>query len=685
MSVSVIDHVNPEVVGHSGIWLEVSALVLTLSALLVRSRQAAGPESRFFWGLLATAYVLWIFRDLLLLIPGARPVPAPIGFTADLSYAFLYLAILLALEFRPHQGSGWLAHSRIAVVEMVGGFAAVFALFAYFVLAPMRVATSTDWVTPYPLYLFLDSLILFGLVRNLRSSLPGPWVRIYRLLLAAAVLLLLLDGLALFAGLQLIDGLESAFLWLDTGWMLLNLCVVTASRVRLPEGVPAAGTASGWSWDPAAGKLRRSSLIVYALALPALHLSLSVLGWIDEATRSLREVTLLGCLMVFGALALIHLQRVETERSAARDGCRGLLEASPVMILLAEGTDRPRHILNCNPLFAATLGSDTKFLVGRELDAFLDPAEPPGGSNPPVEEPWEAQLRLGEGAGLPVLVLVRRLPAPEPQTWLVTLADLSRQKVLEERLRQAQKLEALGRLAGGVAHDFNNILMVVEGYSTLLMEKLADQPELLEHAREVQSAARRAAHLVQQLLAFGRRQMLRPTRTRLNREVARISQVLRSLLRPEIQLVMKLEAVSDEVRIDVRRLQDVLLNLVSNAQDAIAGSGVVCVATRDVTPDEAGELGGSRGFVALEVTDTGSGIPKELHEKIFEPFYTTKGPGKASGLGLSSVLGIVEQSGGRISVDSMPGAGSSFRILLPVCEAGTREAVVGTGAGIVSG
>ncbi len=659
-------HLSPELTGRSSIWLEAALIGLNLAALVLRGRRSAGAESRSFWFLLAAACGLYLLGNLLLEPFGGGPVPAAVGLLADLSYALVYLALLLALEFRPHQGAGWLAHSRIPLIEMVGGFVAVLAMFVYFVVAPARLGTAGEWTAPFLLYILLDGLVLMSLLRNRRAARAEPWILIYSLLIAATGLLLGLNGLGLLADLGVAKALSAPFFGFETFWFLMHFCVLVASRVPVREGA-AAEVGIDWGLDPESGRLRRSSLIVYALALPAIHLSLSVLGWVDEATRQLREMSLLGFLMVFGALALIHLQRLERERMEAREGCFRLFEVCPVMLVLAEGVDRPGRILNCNPLFAATLGREPQALFGEELASFLTPVPHPDGSAPEAEESWEAQLSLGEGAGLPVLVMVRRVAGAGRPVWLVTLADLRRQKVLEERLRQVQKLEAVGRLAGGVAHDFNNILMVVEGYASLLSERLAGVPELQDHAREIKSAARRAARLVQQLLAFGRRQMLRPTRTRLNAEVAKFAHALRRLLRPEIQLVMKLEAVSDEVSIDVGRIQEVLLNLVANAQEAIPGAGVVRIATRDVVPREAEDAGGG-AFVALEVMDTGSGIPREFHEKIFEPFFTTKGSAQASGLGLSSVLGIVEQSGGRITVESAPGAGATFRILLPVSE-----------------
>lgn len=669
---AVLYWVAPDWVGETSLYLELLMLGLACGSTLIRVHRDATREGRLFWGLLASAYLLWITATILLFSTGEASISVATGFVSDLCFLFLYLAVILALELQPHLGSSGLSNRPLLLIEMVAGVVAGFALFVYLVAIPLRLSSVQEWSPSYPFYVLLDTLVLLSLYRTLLGADAPDWRGVYRLLFAAFCILFLIDlfGAALEWG--MVPFVDSAFFGMEPLWLAMHVFVVAAARQPVTARPAEGGVLPTTPMDGQETRLRRSSVLLYALVLPVIHFGAHSLGLMDPAFRDLREVTLLGFLLIFGALAILHIQRVEDERSEARESYRRLLDACPVMMVVAEGPGYPARILDCNPLFAATLGSDYRLLLGRSPSDFILPipsaSSGQGETAEAFEAPWEAQLQLGHSAGVPVLVHLRRFEVRRRSVWLLTLVDLSHQKILEERLRQAQRLESLGRLAGGVAHDFNNILTVVEGYSGLLAERLQASPDLLDQAQQIQAAAKRAARLVQQLLAFGRRQFLRPTRTRLNGEVAKFSQVLRRVLRPDIQLVLRLGAVADEVNIDVGQIHDVLLNLVANAQDAIRGAGVVCIETRDVkrTEVENGELAAGRSYVALEVVDSGVGIPAELQEKIFEPFFTTKGPAVASGLGLSSVLGVVEQSGGRITVTSSPGAGATFRILLPL-------------------
>lgn len=239
----------------------------------------------------------------------------------------------------------------------------------------------------------------------------------------------------------------------------------------------------------------------------------------------------------------------------------------------------------------------------------------------------------------------------------------------QRQLRTAQKMEAIGRLAGGVAHDFNNMLAVILGYSDMLLSQAApgsaDQSEL----QAVKAAGQRAAALTRQLLAFGRRQIIAPRMLRLPELVDGILGMLQRLLPPEIELRLAPAAAGGWVRADASQLEQVLVNLVINARDAITGTGRIEITTSSVQVDEDQARhypGVAPGlFELLCVSDTGAGIPEEHQPLVFEPFFTTKGPGKGSGLGLASVYGTVRQSGGFIALESVVGQGTQFRLYLP--------------------
>jgi nitrogen-specific signal transduction histidine kinase/CheY-like chemotaxis protein len=250
--------------------------------------------------------------------------------------------------------------------------------------------------------------------------------------------------------------------------------------------------------------------------------------------------------------------------------------------------------------------------------------------------------------------------------------DLTEQKQLEERLRQAQKMEAVGQLAGGVAHDFNNLLTIITGYSELLLGSLPPGDQGLEFLRQIKQAGERAASLTRQLLAFGRKQTLHIQVLDLNALVHNLQKMLRRLIGENIDIVIEPDPLLGKVKVDPVQIEQVLLNLAVNARDAMPEGGTLTVATANVELDEV--WGQSRPelvpgpYVQLTVRDTGCGMDSAVKAHLFEPFFTTKEVGKGTGLGLATVYGIVKQSGGHVEVDSKPGRGATFRIYLPRLE-----------------
>ena len=244
-----------------------------------------------------------------------------------------------------------------------------------------------------------------------------------------------------------------------------------------------------------------------------------------------------------------------------------------------------------------------------------------------------------------------------------------RHQKLEAQLQQAQKMEAIGRLAGGLAHDFNNVLTAIRGYSELATMDLPPQHPSRGNLEEVFKAADRAAALTRQLLAFSRRQVLKPEVLDLNAVVSEIDKMLRRLIGEDIELVTVLAPNLGRVRADRALVGQVLLNLAVNARDAMPEGGTLAIETANVQlsgPARQTRPAFHPGpHVVLSVSDTGTGMPPEVQERIFEPFFTTKEPDKGTGLGLSMVYGIVSQSGGDIEVASEPGQGTTFRIFLP--------------------
>jgi two-component system, cell cycle sensor histidine kinase and response regulator CckA len=264
--------------------------------------------------------------------------------------------------------------------------------------------------------------------------------------------------------------------------------------------------------------------------------------------------------------------------------------------------------------------------------------------------------------------------------------DRTERRQLEEQLRHAQKIDALGQLAGGVAHDFNNVLTAMTGFADLALQSLHERDPVRQEVEAIVSAGESAAALTRQLLAFSRRQLLRPERLDLNAVVGHISGLLRRLLGADITLDVTADSQLRAVEADRAQIEQVLLNLVLNARDAMARGGTVSVRLRNTDVDDTHRAmqpdlpPGS--YVTVSVSDTGCGMTPEVRERVFEPFFTTKSPGKGTGLGLSTVYGIVKQSNGWISVESEPERGSTFTIHLPET---TQPAVPQPPPGITAG
>lgn len=252
------------------------------------------------------------------------------------------------------------------------------------------------------------------------------------------------------------------------------------------------------------------------------------------------------------------------------------------------------------------------------------------------------------------------------------IVDITERRVLEDQLQQARRMEAVGRLAGGVAHDFNNLLTIIKGYVELALNRIGGQPELRGNIQQIADASERAVTLVRQLLAFSRKQVLKPKVLDLNAIVLNMDKMVRRLINENIEMRTSVEKNLGALKADPGQIEQVILNLIVNARDAMPDGGRLWIETRNVelesgmASDQASIKAGS--YVTLSVRDTGVGISVETLPHIFEPFYTTKQNGRGTGLGLSTVYGIVKQSGGHISVTSELGKGTTFKVYLPRVE-----------------
>jgi two-component system, cell cycle sensor histidine kinase and response regulator CckA len=447
----------------------------------------------------------------------------------------------------------------------------------------------------------------------------------------------------------------------DAAGALLGMSGAELPGRRILDVVPTAPEFVAWLVDVAAS----GETIDREEAVPAPQLGAS---WLQY------QVVPLG-----GDVAIIA--RDVSDRHAAADALRhseerlrALIHTAPITIVERALDGR---IVQWNPATEELFGWTAEEMVGREL-----PGIPDGGA-PAQADLGEALARGERFTNLEVERytkdgrLVRLLLSVAPlfdssgqMTGTISFGtDITEQEQVEERLRHAQKMEAIGRVAGGLAHDFNNLLTTILGNCELLGEELEPGSPLWASLDDILHASQRAARLADQMLTIGRRQARAPVVMDLNAVVTAMRSMVRRAVPEDIDIVLDLDPSLAPVNADPAQIEQVLLNLVLNARDAMPSGGRIVIRT-DVPPPDALARAGARprpnpGWVRLQVEDTGEGMDAETLERIFEPFFTTKGRGRGTGLGLPTVYGVVTQSGGHITVASTPGDGSRFDVHLP--------------------
>jgi PAS domain S-box-containing protein len=374
-------------------------------------------------------------------------------------------------------------------------------------------------------------------------------------------------------------------------------------------------------------------------------------------------------------------ERREQEEAirASEERFRALYDDNPAMYFTVDERGR---ILSVNAFGAGQLGYAVAELKGRLLAELFHPDD-----RAALEQSfrecleragslarWELRKLRKDGSVLSVKELARSVRQANGDRWvLIVSEDITERATLEAQLRQVQKMEAMGQLAGGVAHDFNNLLSVILGQAELSADPVATPSEQRESLDEIKEAALRGRNLTRQLLVFSRRQAMARTPVDLDAIVRNLAKMLVRLIGEHIALRLELSPEPLPILADSAMIEQVLVNLAVNARDAMPGGGVLTIRTRREQRAKVPEHGGARlapgAFAALEVLDTGTGIPENVLPHLFEPFFTTKEIGRGTGLGLATSLGIVQQHQGWVEVESPPGAGATLRVLLPITEA----------------
>ncbi len=370
-------------------------------------------------------------------------------------------------------------------------------------------------------------------------------------------------------------------------------------------------------------------------------------------------------------------QRQTEKLWASEKMVRALLESASQAIL---GVNQEGRILLANARTAEIFGYDRDELLGKTIEALVP--EGARGAHVHDREDYFAKPRVRpmgmgldlagrrkDGSEFPVEISLSYVEAEGETFAIAFVTDITARKRLEDQLLCAQKMEAVGRLAGGVAHDFNNMLTIIAGYNRMMLDQISTLDPMRGYAEEILKASDRAAALTNQLLAFSRRQVMQPKVISVNTLMSEAEKMLRRLIGEDVVLQVKLQPELWNIRADPGQIEQVIFNLVINARDALSQGGRITVETSNIKLDKnyaKTHLGVHPGpYVMIAVSDNGMGMDAETKNHIFEPFFTTKQKGKGTGLGLSTVYGIVKQSEGDIWVYSEPGKGTAFKIYFP--------------------
>jgi len=647
-------------------------LACALLACAAASQAAARSDGfvRRFWRLQAAAFFIWgvaqglaTFYDSILYRPTNTAWPSDILFFLWMAPAFFTLFLDPNKDPEKSDWQQWLDLTQLGIL-LASAYLFTFEVPAHWRSRTVSLAELSLIVEPTRDALLVTSFAFraFGAKCKAERSLYG---RMAFFFLAYGV------GDFTFLYLQGFAGLRTGTLW-DLCWSfpfaLGTVLIATLPRLSLEDLKSA--PESQKTGSPGTGVLLKVVPLVFPLVvlLMAAHIAEEQLGLAVAAV-----LASFGCSSASVLLSERQQRKYAQELEEKNALLRSMFEGSGDAISVKDLEGRYLYV---NQALADIYQTPPEHIIGKTVGHFLDRAAAQlllehdrlvisSGQTKAFEYPTtdgetrfflttKSPIRDSSGKTIGVITMSR---------------DVTEHRAMEERLRQSQKMEAIGTLAGGVAHDFNNILMVISGYSQVLIDALGKEPKLRSHVEQMQKAGERAASLTRQLLAFSRKQTTQPEPLNLNGVVSGIEKMLHRLIGENIAITTKLAPNLGTVNADAGQLEQVILNLAINARDAMPQGGQLALETKNVNlpAGEASEPGAPQQglYVQLEVSDTGVGMEPQVQTHIFEPFFTTKPLGKGTGLGLSTVYGIVEQAGGQITFTSAPGAGTSFRILLP--------------------
>jgi PAS domain S-box-containing protein len=440
---------------------------------------------------------------------------------------------------------------------------------------------------------------------------------------------------------------------------------------------------------PLAERARMLRAALAPIEEPVRDFRLSVRRFYAEANDAIRRrlnnyLTMIAAMFAAGALAAVAFVVVYSKQDArlrrSEETFRNTFDHAGVGIGHVSPDGR---WLRVNSTLCRLLGRDAEALRSADIRIVFPEVDDFRAMIQPLTSGQTAVLSLdrsyrgsnGTTAHAVFNFALTNKPSGEVDYVILVIEDISERRSIEAQLRQAQKMEAVGQLTGGVAHDFNNLLGVIVGNLDMLDTMLEKSPETRLHLSRAVAAAERGASLTRRLLAFSRRQTLRPQTTDVNRLVNDVITLLRPTIGDKIEIQTELAQDLPPIMVDAGQLEASLVNLAINARDAMNMGGVITVRTAALDPDLIGDVRElvPGNYVVLTVLDTGIGMAPEVLDRVFEPFFTTKDLGRGTGLGLSMVYGFVKQSGGHVQIDSAPGRGTMVRLYLPIAVAAQAE------------
>lgn len=655
-------------------WVDVVMLGALLLVIGRGLNRLATPERRF-WLLWAGAIGCWLVVRLCYIVTPMAWHGTTFDLATDCVYMVFYLLLFLAAQIAPHRAKDSSFCQRQCMLRMIGSTVLVFGLLIYFVLLPGHVkpASYQTWLPSFDLYVALDLMLALTYGVLARSSADRRWSLIYGLLALTAggwAVVDLLEGLAVTSRVAGLPLPGSQILWQIPGLLLAG---AARGRQQLADD-----TQTTVSLAHALSESRLGSpLLLSAVALPGIHLLLHASGLGDRDLQPQRELLVLVGVILLAALAFAEQRLMHREILAAADRRRAieqrlrrLTEAAFEGIAVVDGP----LISDANAQLAAMFGYRRAALAGMRLGELVVPADR---ANLDVllgkarRRPVEIEGLRCNRTTFRVEVRARACETGHEHGCVLAVHDLTERLELEAQVQYAQKIEAIGRLTGGIAHDFNNLLTVVLGRCELL--RLDASSEQRVGLDEIKHAAESATALTRQLRVFARRQHPRCERLDLSAVVAATADsMLRRLIAENVVLELELAEESAPVLADRSQIEQLILNLVINAQDAMPEGGLLRLATTildlEVGVSTFGLTIDSGPCLRLSVSDTGVGIKPETLQRLFEPAFTAKAEG--SGFGLAAVYGIVRHCGGAIEVESVAGWGTSFHIYLPLASPG---------------